>query len=159
MATVYTANTRAVYRAGAYDGTHTLGQLRRHGTFGLGALDHNEGEFVMLDGRGWAVRIDGVFGYVEAGAGAWQPAPYRSLAEVFGEYNWIRHEPTTGTLVGLAMPECFASIDVPGFHFHWLSEDRLQGGHVIDYAAEGVSTEACETTTFVFDIGSRHRSM
>jgi acetolactate decarboxylase len=211
MTTVYTANTRAVYRAGAYDGTHSIGELRRHGTFGLGALDHNDGEFVMLDGRayrtdqdgttaelggsattpyaavlpfepvhldsaptwgaknrledrlaetlltagrGCAVRIHGVFGYVEAGASAWQRAPYRPLNEVFGEYNWLRHERTRGSLVGLAMPECFASIDVPGFHFHWLSDDRRQGGHVTDYVAEDVRVEVCETTRFTFDIAS-----
>lgn len=212
MTTVYTANTRAAYRAGAYDGTHTIDELRRHGSFGLGALDHNEGELVMVDGRayrtdrdgttaeldrsattpyavvlpfeptrldsvptrgaktrleaqlaqtlptarrGWAVRIRGVFAYVDAGAGGWQPAPYRPLHEVFAEYNWLRHNQTTGSLVGLAMPECFSSIDVPGFHFHWLSDDRLQGGHVTDYVAEDIRVEVCETTTFTFDITSR----
>lgn len=51
MATVFTVKTRAAYRAGPYDGTHTIDELRRHGTFGLGAIDHNDGEFVMLDGR------------------------------------------------------------------------------------------------------------
>lgn len=215
MATLFTVNTRAAYRAGAYDGTHAIDELRRHGTFGLGATDHNDGEFVMVDGRayrtsldgtttelddwtttpyaavlpfeavpirsaptrgaktpfedqlaqtlltagrGWAVRIHGTFSYVEAGASAWQPTPYRPLHEVFPEYNWIRHDQTTGTLVGVAMPDCFSGIDVPGFHFHWLSDDRLQGGHVTDYVADDVRADACEMTTFTFDLRSARDS-
>lgn len=212
MTTVYTANTRAIYRAGSYAGTHTVGELRRHGTFGLGALDRNDGEFVMVDGRayrtardgtttelddsattpyavvlpfrpalieslptggakmeledwlaqtlladgrGWAVRIHGLFARVAAGASAPQLEPYRPLHEVFPEYHWLRHDQTVGTLVGLAMPACFSSIDVPGFHFHWLSDDHRQGGHVVDYVADDVRVEVCEATTFTFGLASR----
>lgn len=212
VTTVYIANTRAMYRAGRYEGTHSIGELKRHGTCGLGALDGNDGEFVMVDGRayrtaqdgattelddsattpysavlpfvptssdslptsgaktefedqlaqilladgrGWAVRIHGLFGRVEAGASAPQPEPYRPLHEVFPEYHWLRHEHTVGTLVGLAMPACFTHIDVPGFHFHWLSDDHRQGGHVIDYVADDVCVEVCEPTTFTFSLASR----
>lgn len=206
---VYTANTRALYRAGAYRGTHSIGELKRHGTFGLGALDRNDGEFVMLDGRahrtvrdgttaelpdsattpyavalpfipasidplptrgvkaelenrlaqtlpvdgrGWAVQIHGLFGHVEAGASAPQSEPYRPLSEVLPEYNWLRHDQTVGTLVGVVMPACLSGIDVPGFHFHWLSDDHRRGGHVIDYVAGDVRVEVCEATTFTFGL-------
>jgi acetolactate decarboxylase len=209
MTTVYTANTRQIYRAGTYDGTHAIGELRRHGTFGLGALDRNDGELIILEGRafrtgqdgtttelgdsattpyaavlsfapgqshslptsgtkadledqllqrlptngrGWAVRIHGHFVYVEAGAGPAQTPPYRPLQDVFAEYRWLRHERTVGTLVGMTMPTDLSSIDVPGFHFHWLSDDHSQGGHVIDYVAEDVAVEVCEATTFIFGL-------
>lgn len=59
MTNMYTVNTRTMYRAGAYAGTHSIGELRHHGDFGLGALDQNDGEFVMLDGQAHRTDQDG----------------------------------------------------------------------------------------------------
>jgi acetolactate decarboxylase len=49
----------------------------------------------------------------------------------------------TGTIVGLWTPEYASSLSVPGYHFHFISEDRTRGGHVLDCAAAHVSIRAC----------------
>ncbi len=44
---------------GVYDGPATIGDLHRHGDFGLGTVNGLDGELVGLDGRFYQVRSDG----------------------------------------------------------------------------------------------------
>ncbi len=50
-----------------------------------------------------------------------------------------------GTLVGFWAPEYSMALSVPGYHFHFISEDRTVGGHVLGMRASeltiGVHTE------------------
>src|SRR4051812_46270786 len=45
---------------GRYDGVMPILELLRHGDFGVGTLDHLDGEMVVLDGKAYQVRGDGV---------------------------------------------------------------------------------------------------
>jgi acetolactate decarboxylase len=45
---------------GRYDGVMPIPELLRCGNFGLGTLDHLDGELIVLDGRAYQVRGDGV---------------------------------------------------------------------------------------------------
>jgi acetolactate decarboxylase len=51
--------------SGRYGGVMPIPELLRYGDFGLGTLDHLDGELIVLDGRAYQVRGDGVV--VEAG--------------------------------------------------------------------------------------------
>src|SRR5262245_31119568 len=51
--------------SGRYDGVMPIPELLHCGDFGLGTLDHLDGELIVLDGRAYQVRGDGVV--VEAG--------------------------------------------------------------------------------------------
>lgn len=51
-----------------------------------------------------------------------------------------------GTLVGLWSPAFAASFSVPGYHFHFLSEDRQHGGHVLDCSSSEVEIDSCAIT-------------
>jgi acetolactate decarboxylase len=55
-------------------------------------------------------------------------------------------EELRGTLVGLWSPGFAASFSVPGYHFHFLSEDRQKGGHVLGCRASDVLIEGCAIT-------------
>jgi acetolactate decarboxylase len=48
-----------------------------------------------------------------------------------------------GTLVGLWSPSFAGSFSVPGYHFHFLSADRQQGGHVLDCQASDIAVAGC----------------
>jgi acetolactate decarboxylase len=52
-------------------------------------------------------------------------------------------EQLRGTLIGLWSPEFAASFSVPGYHFHFLSEDRQKGGHLLKCRASDVEIEGC----------------
>ncbi len=38
----------------------------------------------------------------------------------------------TGTVVGFRFPDGLAGVDLPGYHLHFVSDDRTQGGRVLD---------------------------
>ena len=86
------------------------------------------------------VRIDGVFDKVDARS----EAPYRShhitLKEILNKNQTsFQFENIRGTLVGVYFPDHMDGINMPGWHLHFLSENRSQGGHVFDVALkEGI---------------------
>ncbi|OJJ65873.1 hypothetical protein ASPBRDRAFT_189662 [Aspergillus brasiliensis CBS 101740] len=41
--------------------------------------------------------------------------------------------PIEGTLFGFWSPQYMAGLGVPGFHLHFLSNDKQRGGHVLDF--------------------------
>ena len=55
----------------------------------------------------------------------------------------FRFDELRGTLVGLWSPAFAGSFSVPGYHFHFLSEDRRSGGHVLDCRASEVEIDGC----------------
>ncbi len=55
-------------------------------------------------------------------------------------------EGLSGTLVGLWSPAFAGSFSVPGYHFHFLSEDRQHGGHVLECRASKLDIEGCAIT-------------
>ncbi|MCP4899082.1 MAG: acetolactate decarboxylase [bacterium] len=57
--TVYQVSTLQALLAGMYDGQMTLGELKRHGGFGIGTFDALDGEMVVRDGVVYQVRFDG----------------------------------------------------------------------------------------------------
>lgn len=87
------------------------------------------------------VRIDGFFEKVDARS----EAPYRShhisLKEVLGQTQQaFLFEEIRGSLVGVYFPDYMDGINMPGWHLHFLSEDRSKGGHVFDVSIrEGVA--------------------
>ena len=79
------------------------------------------------------VKIDGEFGKVDARS----EAPYRShhvtLKEVLSmNQEAFIFENIRGSLVGVYFPDYMDGINMPGWHLHFLSEDRTKGGHVFD---------------------------
>ena len=79
------------------------------------------------------VRIDGLFEKVDARS----EAPYKShhvtLKEMLGKtQKAFIFENIKGSLVGVYFPDYMDGINMPGWHLHFLSEDRKKGGHVFD---------------------------
>lgn len=77
-----------------------------------------------------AIRIDGTFSYVKARSLPRQTPPYRPQVEVVQEQAVFHLNDVKGTLVGFKFPEFIEGINVPGYHLHFISDDRQHGGHV-----------------------------
>jgi acetolactate decarboxylase len=58
--TVFQVSTLDALLKGIYDGEATIGEVRRHGDFGIGTFAALDGEMVMLDGDCYRVTADGV---------------------------------------------------------------------------------------------------
>ena len=87
------------------------------------------------------VRIEGYFEKVDARS----EAPYRShhvsLKDMLSRtQKAFLFEEIRGSLVGVYFPDYMDGINMPGWHLHFLSEDRTKGGHVFDVCLrEGIA--------------------
>tara|TARA_R110002020_G_C16253223_1_gene769974 strand:+ start:469 stop:1194 length:726 start_codon:yes stop_codon:yes gene_type:complete len=78
------------------------------------------------------VRIDGMMASVRVRVTPRQHHPLPPLTEVTREQVETVLTERTGTLVGFWAPRIYQGIAVAGLHLHFLAEDRLDGGHVLD---------------------------
>ncbi len=83
------------------------------------------------------VRIDGEFQKVDARS----ESPYRShhvtLKTILSEtQKAFLFENIRGSLVGVYFPDYMDGINMPGWHLHFISEDRTKGGHVFDVSIQ-----------------------
>ncbi|WP_147819017.1 acetolactate decarboxylase [Salidesulfovibrio onnuriiensis] len=86
----------------------------------------------------YAIRLDGRFSLVKARAIPGQKKPYRPLAELVKRQVIVKFTNVEGTLVGFWSPAFVKGVNVPGFHWHFLTKDRTRGGHVLDCAFKGL---------------------
>ena len=79
-----------------------------------------------------AVRIHGRFRDLELRSVRRQHPPYPPLSAVVHSQTHFRIDDAVGTLVGFRFPDATAGLEVPGYHLHFLADDRLTGGHVLE---------------------------
>jgi acetolactate decarboxylase len=183
---------------GIYDGPATFAEVKRYGDFGIGTVNHLDGEMLALDGvfyqitgdgkvhvipetaktsfatvcffkaekassvpkltsykalqawldqqlgsknYFWAVHLHGTFPTMKVRSISPQSPPYRPLAEVAKSESVFEYRSVTGTLVGFRSPPYIKGINVPGYHFHFLSDDKTFGGHVLGCSVlQGIAT-------------------
>src|ERR1700751_369729 len=78
----------------------------------------------------FALRVAGTFDFIHARAmrRTKEGIPLVQAAAVQPEFEFSN---ISGTLVGFWTPEYAKSLNVPGYHLHFISADRTQGGHVL----------------------------
>ncbi|MEU6401507.1 acetolactate decarboxylase [Streptomyces sp. NPDC046985] len=64
---IFQTSTMGALIDGVYDGDVTIGELLRHGDFGLGTFNRLDGEMVVLDGTCYRLRADGSASIADAG--------------------------------------------------------------------------------------------
>jgi acetolactate decarboxylase len=63
------------------------------------------------------------------------------LLEASKNQTMVRLEKVSGTLVGFWSPAHTTSLNIPGYHFHYLYDDHGSGGHVLDVKADSLNVE------------------
>jgi acetolactate decarboxylase len=192
----------------------TFGELKRHGTFGLGTFDALDGEMIGLEGRFYqikangvaylvpdsmttpfavvtvfdadktlsaqdgmdykelqtyldeaildksifyAVKIDGTFNYIKTRSVPKQQEPYPPLVEVVKEQTIFEFHNVRGTIVGFRCPDSVKGINVPGYHLHFITEDRKAGGHLLACQLHN-ATIALDYTSKFYMVLPQHES-
>jgi acetolactate decarboxylase len=82
----------------------------------------------------YALRIDGFFETLHARAVHPVPTGTRLLDAAKIEFEF-QFRDIEGTLVCIWSPRYAGSFSVPGYHFHFISNDRTKGGHVLNCSA------------------------
>ena len=85
----------------------------------------------------YAFRIDGHFNHIHTRAmeATLDGLPLAQAAAIQPEFEF---KDIDGTLVGLWSPQFSSSLNVAGYHFHFLSEERTKGGHLLDCSGKSL---------------------
>jgi len=84
----------------------------------------------------YAIRLQGKFKQISTRAISPQNKPYKTLAEVAKTQSVFNFTDTSGELIAFRSPPFSKGFNVPGYHWHFLSTDKKQGGHVLSLTLE-----------------------
>jgi acetolactate decarboxylase len=212
--TLFQISTINALLDGDYTGSMTFGELKKHGTFGLGTFDKLDGEMIGLEGGFYqiksdgvaypvpdsmttpfavvtvfdadqtlpaqdgmdyeglqsyldeaipdksifyAVKIDGIFNYIKTRSVPKQQEPYPPLVEVVKEQTVFEFHDVSGTIVGFRCPDSVTGVNVPGYHLHFITEDRKAGGHLLACQLHD-ATIAIDYTSEFYMVLPQHKS-
>jgi acetolactate decarboxylase len=80
----------------------------------------------------YAIKIEGTFPSIKIRSVPGQKKPYPGLAEAASHQAIFQFQDVTGIIVGFRTPVFAKGINLPGYHFHFISADRKIGGHLLD---------------------------
>lgn len=86
----------------------------------------------------YAFKIEGTFEYIKARSVPRQNKPYPPLVEIVKNQPIFEFHDVKGTLVGSWFPDYMKEINVPGYHFHFIAEDKKAGGHLLECQTDNV---------------------
>ena len=96
----------------------------------------------------YAVKIIGEFHSVKTRSVPKQEKPYVPLANVVDKQAIFNFNNVSGVLVGFRSPGFISGINVPGYHFHFLTKDRSGGGHLLKIKISKAKVEIMEIKNF-----------
>lgn len=65
--------------------------------------------------------------------------PYPTLSEAASHQKEFHYENIAGDVIAVYCPPYVQGINLPGWHFHFLSADRAHGGHILGLSADSLS--------------------
>jgi len=134
----------------ARDGQITYSELQTH--VDKAAADKN----LFL-----AVRFDDTFPAMKVRSVPKQEKPYPPLAEVTQHQAVFEYTNVSGTVVGFRCPAFVKGVNVPGWHLHFISNDRKIGGHILDFKAAGgtLQLDTCNRLYMVLPTDERLQTL
>lgn len=110
-------------------------------------------KLIVKKDRFYAFRIEGNFTTVQTRSVPAQQKPYPILSEVTKKQAVFNFENVKGSLIGFWCPDTVGSINVPGYHLHFISDDRTKGGHLLNISFDSAKAISDETRFFDMEIG------
>jgi acetolactate decarboxylase len=98
-----------------------------------------------------ALRLDGIFQTLHARAVHPVPNGTRLLDASKTEFGFQFHD-LEGTLVCIWSPRYSSSFSIPGYHFHFISSDRKNGGHVLNCSARQLRASIQTVSEYVVQL-------
>lgn len=95
----------------------------------------------------YAIRMEGTWTVLTARTYKPQTPGHYTLLKDAPSYVYTM-QAVRGTMVGFRGPSYADSLSVPGYHLHFVNQDRTLGGHVISATADSVSLMVSERPEF-----------
>jgi acetolactate decarboxylase len=99
----------------------------------------------------YALRVDGIFLSLHARAVHPVPNGTRLLDASKTEFEF-QFRDIEGTLVCIWSPRYASSFSVPGYHFHFISNDRTKGGHVLNCSARQLRASIQSVSEYIVQL-------
>ncbi len=97
----------------------------------------------------YMVKIHGRFSHILFRSEYGSSEPYPTLVEALkGKQTEFTEKDITGTIVGLYCPPYMGGLNSTGWHFHFLSDDKKQGGHVLEVSVKEGEAQLDKTDKF-----------
>ena len=97
----------------------------------------------------YMVKINGTFQKMFVRSELKQEKPYKSLDKALAtDQREFNYDNAKGTVVGLYCPDYMGGLNTPGWHFHFISDDRTKGGHILDLSFKSAQAQLDKTPEF-----------
>ncbi|MDC7228684.1 MAG: acetolactate decarboxylase [Sphaerochaetaceae bacterium] len=84
--------------------------------------------------RFYVAKVQGSFSHVRVRSVPSQKKPYLPLSVIAESQKEFEYKQVEGTIVAFRSPDYVEGINLPGWHLHFLSEDKSKGGHLLEAA-------------------------
>jgi len=127
-------------------GPDARGEMGWSSPLGLDALKGSLTQLIADPEKPHAIRIDATFDSLLTRSVPEQSKPYPPLTEAIKGQQEREHTNITGTIVGFYFPQWASGANVAGYHFHFISEDKTVGGHVLalETSSIGYEMDVCD---------------
>jgi len=100
----------------------------------------------------YAFRVNATFTNIKLGGLNKQKKPFNTGLDVLIPNRPVfESEKVKGTMIGFFCPEFIGDINVAGYHFHFISDDRKLGGHVMEFeSAADITIEIDQMRNYQF---------
>ncbi|MBR3497851.1 MAG: acetolactate decarboxylase [Selenomonadaceae bacterium] len=114
-------------------------------------------EHVNKHGRNsfYMVKVHGTFNEVHVRSERGASEPYPTLVEALKTQHEVTFQNISGTVVGLYCPDFMSSLNSTGWHFHFISDDKKVGGHVLGLSVKSGEAQFDKTDSFRLDLPTK----
>lgn len=103
----------------------------------------------------YAIKIEGTFSYIKTRSVPSQEKPYPPLAEVTRNQSVFEFHDVKGTIIGFRCPPYVTGVNLPGYHLHFLTQDRDAGGHLLELTVQQAAAFIDDTPAFLMSLPGR----
>jgi acetolactate decarboxylase len=89
----------------------------------------------------YAIKVSGVFDYAKTRSVPMQNEPYPTLNEAVSHQSIFNLNNVSATAAGFYFPNSMSGVDFAGYHLHFLTDDHLAGGHLLDCVIRNATVE------------------
>lgn len=100
----------------------------------------------------YAIKIEGKFKYIKTRSVPEQKKPYPKLTEAVKNQTVFEFSDVEGAIIGFWCPQYAENVNVPGYHFHFITKDRKKGGHLLECKIENVTIEIDDCNKMILDL-------
>ena len=116
----------------------------------VNALKEKLNAMVEENGKNfYFVKMSGTFEKMNVRSEIKQEKPYKTLDKALEtDQREFNYDNITGTVVALYCPDYMGGLNTPGWHFHFISDDKTKGGHLLDLQFAKATAEYDATPGF-----------